>query len=59
MAVTTVPYTAELLYLLADRFAVPELADLAMFGRLPAWLQASSGVKQSLGFVYHRRRPGA
>lgn len=54
LAVTTVPYTAELLYLLADRFRVPEIADLAMFGRLPAWLQASSGVKQSLGFVYHR-----
>ncbi|HEY0168693.1 MAG TPA: hypothetical protein VGB75_16730 [Jatrophihabitans sp.] len=54
VAVTTVPYTAELLHLLADRFSVPEIADLAMFGRLPAWLQASSGVKQSLGFVYHR-----
>jgi FADH2 O2-dependent halogenase len=54
VAVTTVPYTAELMFLLADRFAVPELADLAMYGRLPAWLQASSGIKQSLGFVYHR-----
>lgn len=54
VAVTTVPYTAELLQLLADRFSVPEIADLAMFGRMPAWVQASSGVKQSLGFVYHR-----
>lgn len=54
--VTTVPYTAELFYLLAARFDVPEIADLAMFGRLPAALQATSGVKQSLGFVYHRAR---
>lgn len=54
--VTTVPYTAELFYLLAARFDVPEIADLAMFGRLPAALQATSGVKQSLGFVYHRTR---
>lgn len=54
--VTTVPYTAELFYLLAARFDVPEIADLAMFGRLPAALRATSGVKQSLGFVYHRTR---
>ncbi len=54
--VTTVPYTAELFYLLAARFDVPEIADLAMFGRLPAALQATSGVKQSLGFIYHRAR---
>ncbi|HTZ45879.1 MAG TPA: hypothetical protein VMB79_18610 [Jatrophihabitans sp.] len=54
--VNTVPYTAELFYLLADRFRVPEIADLAMFGRLPAALQATSGVKQSLGFPYHRAR---
>jgi FADH2 O2-dependent halogenase len=56
VGVNTVPYTAELLYLLADRFRVPEIASLAMFGRLPEWLQATSGVKQSLGFVYHRPR---
>jgi len=54
--VTTVPYTAELFYLLAARFDVPEIADLAMFGRLPAALQDTSGVKQSLGFIYHRAR---
>jgi len=54
VGVNTVPYTAELLYLLADRFRVPEIADLAMYGRLPASLQASSGTKKSLGFVYHR-----
>lgn len=54
--VTTVPYTAELFYLLAARFDVPEIADLAMFGRLPTALQATSGGKQSLGFIYHRVR---
>ncbi|MDQ2838114.1 MAG: hypothetical protein M3Y42_09910 [Actinomycetota bacterium] len=56
VGVNTVPYTAELLYLLADRFRVPEIADLAMFGRLPEWLKRTSGIKQSLGFVYHRAR---
>lgn len=56
VGVTTVPYTAELCYLLAARFDVPEIAELAMFGRLPAALQVTSGVKQSLGFVYHRAR---
>jgi len=55
-AITTVPYTAELLYLLADRFRVPEIANLAMFGRLPPDVRATSGVKQSLGFLYHRPR---
>ncbi|MFL6136594.1 MAG: hypothetical protein ACJ74O_02200 [Frankiaceae bacterium] len=54
----TVPYTAELLYALGSRFGVPEIADLGMFARLPAELRRTSGTKQSLGFLYHRRNQG-
>lgn len=52
---TTVPYTAELFLLLGTRFDVPEIADLAMFDRLPPQLRRSCGVKRSLSFLYHRR----
>ena len=50
---TTVPYTAELFFLLARRFGVPELADLGMFPQLPESVRRTSGVKRNLGFLYH------
>ena len=51
---TTVPYTAEVFLLLARRFGVPEIASFGLFRDLPAEVRASSGVKGSLGFLYHR-----
>lgn len=52
---TTVPYTAEVFLLLARRFDVPEIAAFARFADLPLPVRRSSGVKRSLGFLYHRR----
>jgi FADH2 O2-dependent halogenase len=51
---TTVPYTAELFYLLGSRFGIPEIAAMGMFRDLPAEIRATSGVKRNLGFLYHR-----
>lgn len=51
---TTVPYTAEVFLLLAKRFEVPEIAAFGLFKDLPAEVRRSSGVKKSLGFLYHR-----
>ncbi|MBW1599702.1 NAD(P)/FAD-dependent oxidoreductase [Streptomyces sp. JJ38] len=54
---TTVPYTAEVFLLLAKRFDVPEIAAFGLFPDLPETVRRTSGVKKSLGFLYHR--PGS
>ena len=51
---TTVPYTTAVVQLIAERFDVPELAALAHFPDLPPAVRRASGVKKSLGFLYHR-----
>jgi tetracycline 7-halogenase / FADH2 O2-dependent halogenase len=51
---TTVPYTAELFFLLGNRFQVPELTSMGMFQDLPPELREHCGVKRNLGFLYHR-----
>lgn len=51
---TTVPYTAEVFFTLAARFGVPELAGFGLTSELPAGLRRASGVKRSLGFLYHQ-----
>ncbi|MDH2427303.1 hypothetical protein [Sphaerisporangium sp. TRM90804] len=51
---TTVPYTAEVFFTLARRFDMPELAAFGLTSALPSQVRRSSGVKRSLGFVYHR-----
>jgi FADH2 O2-dependent halogenase len=51
---TTVPYTAELFALLGQRFAVPEIADMAIFDSLPEHVRDRCGAKRNLGFLYHR-----
>ncbi len=50
---TTVPYTAELFSLLAERYQVPEIGTFAHFTELPADVRRSSGIKRSLGFAHH------
>ena len=50
---TTVPYTAEVFSLLAERFRVPEIATFAHFSELPPEVRRGSGIKKSLGFLYH------
>lgn len=51
---STVPYTAELFFLLGRRFEVPPIEALGMFSSLPEPVRATSGAKQNLGFLYHR-----
>lgn len=51
---TTVPYTAELFFLLGRRFEIPEISRMGMFHDLPESLRKTSGVKRNLGFLYHR-----
>src|SRR5712691_6086497 len=51
---TTVPYTAELFFLLGSKFGIPEISALGMFSSLPDGLRASCGRKGNLGFLYHR-----
>jgi tetracycline 7-halogenase / FADH2 O2-dependent halogenase len=51
---TTVPYTAEVFMLLAHRFGVPEIGAFGRFTELPADVRRRSGIKRSLGFLYHR-----
>ena len=50
---TTVPYTSEVFSLLAERFSVPEIATFAHFTELPEDVRRTSGIKKSLGFLYH------
>jgi tetracycline 7-halogenase / FADH2 O2-dependent halogenase len=50
---TTVPYTAEVFFTLARRFGVPELAGFGLTSELPAELRRASGIKRSIGFLYH------
>lgn len=51
---TTVPYTAEVFLLIADRFELPEFAAFGAFADLPPEIRRASGVKRSLAFFYHR-----
>lgn len=50
---TTVPYTAEVFFTLARRFDVPEIAAFGLTRDLPDEVRRTSGVKRSLGFLYH------
>lgn len=49
----TVPYTSEVFALLAERFDLPEIAAFAHFPDLPREVRERSGIKKSLGFLYH------
>ena len=51
---STVPYTAELYFLLGNRFGIPEISALGMFDQLPEQLRQACGAKRNLGFLYHR-----
>lgn len=50
---TTVPYTAEVFFLMAERFGIPELNHFAKFNDLPEHVRKTSGVRRSLGFLHH------
>jgi FADH2 O2-dependent halogenase len=49
----TVPYTSEVFALVAERFELPEIAAFAHFPDLPREVREVSGIKKSLGFIYH------
>ena len=51
---TTVPYTAEVFFTLARRYGIPEIAAFGLTSELPDRIRRTSGVKHSLGFLYHR-----
>ena len=53
---TTVPYTAEVFFTLARRYDIPEIAAFGLTSELPDRIRRTSGVKHSLGFLYHRAR---
>ena len=55
---TTVPYTAELFWLLGAKFGVPRIAALGRFDELPPAIAAASAAKRSLGFLYHQPGQG-
>lgn len=50
---TAVSYTSELFRLLAERYQVPEFADLAGFAAITERVSRAVGVGRTLGFVYH------
>lgn len=52
---TAVPYTSELCKLLAERYGVPEFADLAGFGPITKAVSRAVGRGRTLGFVWHRQ----
>jgi len=49
----TVPYTSEVFALVAERYGIPEIAAFAHFPDLPREVRECSGIKKSLGFLYH------
>ncbi|MBO0819952.1 MAG: hypothetical protein J2P26_03785, partial [Nocardiopsaceae bacterium] len=51
---TTVPYTADLFFLLGNRFGLPEITAMGMVDTLPESVRAACGEKRNLGFLYHR-----
>jgi tetracycline 7-halogenase / FADH2 O2-dependent halogenase len=49
-----IPYTSELFRLLAERYQVPEFADIAGFDAITERVSRAVGIGRTLGFVYHR-----
>ncbi|WP_025131881.1 NAD(P)/FAD-dependent oxidoreductase [Pseudomonas sp. PH1b] len=50
----TIPYTSMIFELIADRYGVPEIKDIARTRDIQQKVMPSSGVKKNLGFIYHR-----
>lgn len=51
---STIPHTSLLLSILAERYGVPELENIAHPERVAEHVAPSSGIKRSFGFAYHR-----
>lgn len=51
---STTPQTVEWLYILAERYDVPEIRALTSARTVNRDIAATSGVKANFGFVYHR-----
>jgi tetracycline 7-halogenase / FADH2 O2-dependent halogenase len=52
----TVPYGAEIFALLADRFALPEIAGFGHAVKLPREVREVSGLKKNIAFLHHEER---
>lgn len=51
---STIPETTILFRVLAARYGVPEIGNLATYQRLNRYVGASHGVKRNFSFMYHR-----
>ncbi|AGL84618.1 MULTISPECIES: NAD(P)/FAD-dependent oxidoreductase [Pseudomonas] len=51
----TIPYTSMIFELIADRYGVPEIKNIARTRDIQQKVMPSSGVKKNLGFIYHQR----
>lgn len=51
----TIPYTSMILELIADRYDMPEIRNIARSGLIARHVMPSSGVKRNLGFLYHEK----
>lgn len=51
----TIPYTSMIFELIADRYGVPEIKNIARTRDIQQQVMPSSGVKKNLGFIYHQR----
>lgn len=51
---STIPETTILFRILAARYGVPEIGNLATYQRLNRYVGASHGVKRNFSFMYHR-----
>lgn len=51
---STIPYTSTLLRVMAERYDVPELRNIASFEQVRANVSNNCGVKRNFGFLYHR-----
>ncbi|WP_089030658.1 NAD(P)/FAD-dependent oxidoreductase [Pseudomonas aeruginosa] len=49
----TIPYTSMIFELVADRYQVAEIKDIARTRDIHRQVMPSSGVKKNLGFIYH------
>lgn len=51
---STIPYTSTLLRVMAERYDVPELRNIASFEQVRAHVSNNCGVKRNFGFLYQR-----
>ncbi|MFE0135404.1 NAD(P)/FAD-dependent oxidoreductase [Streptomyces sp. NPDC059037] len=51
---STIPHTSMLMHMVAKRYDVPEIEELASFEGVQGRVSPASGIKRNFGFLYHR-----